>query len=181
MSLPIEVDQQQPEITKAQIPLETTDFFNQIIRELSGALQEIVGLNEAEGFIALVANRIGEKINSDYKSALHLEQIPGPLLADVLVDLKRRIGGQFCVEYEDNKVLILKNTRCPFGDRVKDRPSLCMMTTNVFGRIAADCHGYARVHIDRSIARGDTDCRVVVHLTPTAENDVNGKEFYRVR
>lgn len=28
MSLPIEVDQQQPEITKAQIPLETTDFFN---------------------------------------------------------------------------------------------------------------------------------------------------------
>ena len=79
MSLPIEVDQQQPEITKAQIPLETTDFFNQIIRELSGALQEIVGLNEAEGFIALVANRIGEKINSDYKSALHLEQFRKPL------------------------------------------------------------------------------------------------------
>ncbi len=93
-------------------------------------------MNEAEGFIALVANRIGEKINSDYKSALHLEQIPRPLLADVLADLKRRIGGQFSVEYEDDKVLILKNARCPFGDRVKDRPSLCMMTTK---RLRKNC------------------------------------------
>ncbi|GAB2182951.1 methanogen output domain 1-containing protein [Roseibium sp. LAB1] len=181
MSLPIEVDQPRPEISKARIPLETTDFFNQIIRELTGALQEIVGLNEAEGFIALVANRIGEKINSDYKTALHLDQLPKPVLGEVLVDLKRRIGGQFSVEYEDDKVLVLKNARCPFGDSIKGRPSLCMMTTNVFGRIAADSNGYARIQIDRALARGDSDCRVVVHLVPTAENDGDGKEFYKVR
>jgi len=180
MNVPAEIEGDSPELDAVSIPLEKTDFFNQVISELSGSLQEIVGLNEAEGFITLVASRIGEKINRDYKSALNLDQIPKDLLPDVLVDLKRRIEGQFSIEYEDDKVIILRNTRCPFGDRVNGRPALCMMTTNVFGRIAADSAGYARIDIDKAIARGDTECRVIIHLSPAPEHDEGSKEFFKV-
>jgi len=41
-----------------------------------------------------------------------------------------------------------------------------MMTSNVFGRIAADNTGYAAVEIEDAIARGDANCRVIVYLTP---------------
>ncbi|WP_269581657.1 methanogen output domain 1-containing protein [Roseibium sp. Sym1] len=181
MSAPVAKEHDFPELEKASIPLETSGFFNQIIRELSGALQDIVGLNEAEGFITLVANRIGEQINTDYKNALHVDQIPKQHISDVLIDLKRRIEGKFTVEHEDDKIIILRNTRCPFGDNVLDRPALCMMTTNVFGRIAADSNGYARVDIDKSIARRDHECRVIIHLVPDEEHDSRSKEFYKVR
>lgn len=180
MSVPVQMDEDLTELARTSVRLEKSDFFNEVIRELSGSLQDIVGLAEAEGFITLVASRIAQRINNDYKSALKLEHIPKDVLADVLVDLKRRIEGQFFVEYEDDKVIILRNKRCPFGDKVIDRPALCMMTTNVFGRIAADSAGYARVDIDKAIARGDSECRVIVHLAPAEEPDERSKEFFKV-
>jgi len=180
MSVPVKQHFAPREIKESPVELEPKDFFNEIIAELSEALQDIVGLSEAEGFVTLVANRIGEKINQDYKNALGIDRIPGARLSEVLVDLKRRLEGRFSVEYEDDKVLVLRNTRCPFGDKVKGRPALCMMTTNVFGRIAADSAGYARVEIDRAIARGDSGCRVIIHLTQAADHDGRGKEFFKV-
>ena len=41
-----------------------------------------------------------------------------------------------------------------------------MMTSNVFGVIAAENLGYARVVLEETIATGSPGCRVVVHLKP---------------
>ncbi len=42
------------------------------------------------------------------------------------------------------------------------RPSLCMMTSNVFGVIAAENLGYAKVALTETIALGAPGCRAVV-------------------
>ena len=66
------------------------------------------------------------------------------------------------------------------AEKVLDRPSLCMMTSNVFGVIAAENLGYARVVIERAIARGDGDCRIIVHLHPAPEGEeAPGREYFR--
>ena len=65
-------------------------------------------------------------------------------LAEVLVDLKRRIEGQFYIIEESDDRIVLGNCACPFGDKVIGRPSMCMMTSNVFGVIAAENLGYAK-------------------------------------
>jgi hypothetical protein len=54
-----------------------------------------------------------------------------------------------------------------------------MMTSNVFGYIAAQNLGYAAVELDRTIAQGHPDCRVVVHLRPTPDTEPNAREYYR--
>jgi len=46
---------------------------------------------------------------------------------------------------------------------------MCMMTSNVFGQIAARNLGYAKIELQETIARGDAGCRVVVHLRETPE------------
>jgi len=52
-----------------------------------------------------------------------------------------------------------------------------MMTSNVFGSIAADNLGYAKVAIEQAIARGDAGCWVVVYLKPTPEAEAaQGRE-----
>ena len=160
------------------VPLERDVFLRSLVRHLAGTLEEVVGLKEADGFVSVVGQRIGEEIDHEYRRALAVDRLSREQLADVLVDLKRRIQGDFYIIEESDEKLVLGNRACPFEDRVLDRPSLCMMTSNVFGAIAADNLGYAKVSIERAIARHDDECRVVVYLKPTAASAAaSGREY----
>ena len=162
------------------VPLERDVFLRNLLRHLAGTLQEVVGLNEASGFISVVGQEMGDEINQTYKTALALPALSRTQVADVLVDLKRRIQGDFFIIEEDDDRIVLGNRACPFGDKVVGRPALCMMTSNVFGSIAAENLGYAKVVIEQAIARGDAGCRVVVHLKATAEAAAEpGREYYK--
>ena len=160
------------------IPLERDVFLRTLIRELSGTLQDVVGLEEASGFISVVGQKVGDQINHDYKAALQVEGLDRQQVGEVLVDLKRRIKGDFYVIEEDEEKIVLGNRCCPFAEKVVGRPAMCMMTSNVFGHIAAENLGYARVQIDQAIARGDKGCRVTIFLTPS-ESTEGAREYFR--
>lgn len=162
------------------IPLERDLFVRCLIRELSGTLEDVVGLEEAEGFIAVVAQRIGEWLDPAYREAYGVTALDVRQLAEVLVDLKSRIQGEFSIEECTPERIVLVNRACPFGDMVIGRTSLCQMTTGVFGTIVAENQGYARVNIEQAIARGDAGCRVFVNLRRDgAAEDSGSAEFFR--
>ncbi|MEK0084046.1 methanogen output domain 1-containing protein [Benzoatithermus flavus] len=163
----------------APIGLERDLFLRRLLRELAGTLEDVVGLDEASGYISVVGAAIGEQIDAEYKRALRVERLDRAQVARVLVDLKRRIQGDFFVIEEDATKIVLGNRACPFGELVAGRPSLCMMTSNVFGRIVAENLGYARVELPETIARGHSGCRVVVHLVPSEDADPQGREYFR--
>jgi predicted ArsR family transcriptional regulator len=174
------VRQDRLDLQEADIALERDVFLRTLLGHLAGTLQEVVGLDEASGFVSVVGQRIGEEINSAYTSALAVDQLTREQVADVLVDLKRRIRGDFFIIEEDDEKIVLGNRACPFAEKVVGRPALCMMTSNVFGSIAAQNLGYAKVAIERAIARGDSGCRVVVYLKPsTATQQADGREYFK--
>lgn len=165
----------------APFELDRDLFLRTLLRELTGTLEDVVGLDEAAGFISVVGQRIGEQINAGYRRDLALPVLSRAQVADVLVDLKRRIDGDFRVVEQDDTRIVLENRRCPFGDKVIGRPSLCMMTSNVFGVIAAENLGQAKVELAQTIAGGAPGCRVVVHLQRTAQADAaTGREYFKV-
>jgi hypothetical protein len=168
-------------IKNLDIPLERDGFSRSLIRELTGLLEEMVGLAEASGFISVVGQRMGTEIDQYYKQALQVSKLNKQQIRDVLVDLKTRIQGEFyLIEVDENKI-VMGNTACPFGDKVKDRPSLCMMTSNVFGTIVADNNGYAKVVLGDTIAQGDAGCHVTVYFNATDEAELaDGREYYQV-
>jgi predicted ArsR family transcriptional regulator len=167
-------------VANLELPLDRDLFMRSLIRELAGTLQDVVGLDEAAGFISVVGQTIGEQIDHDYKLALNTSTLSRHQVAEVLVDLKRRIQGDFSVESEDDTKLVFYNRRCPFGDKVIGRPAMCMMTSNVFGSIAAENLGYAKVELQETIANGYPGCRVVVHLQLSPETDaVSGREYFK--
>ncbi len=169
-----------PSIQKADIPLVRDVFLRTLIRELAGTLQEVVGLEEASGFVSVVGQKIGEQIDGQYKSALQLDRLNRQQVGEVLVDLKKRIKGNFYIIEESDEKIVLGNTACPFEDKVIGRPSMCMMTSNVFGGIAARNLGYAKVELKETIAEGHAGCRVVVYLRPTEESRAaQGREYYQ--
>lgn len=165
------------QFSETKVDRNRDQFLRELLRELSGVLEEVVGLREAEGFVATVGGRIGEMMNAEYLAAADTEQLNVQQIADALIDLKRRIEGGFQIESIDAKKIVLTNTKCPFGAYVAERESLCMMTSNVFGRIAANNLGYARVTLDKTIARGDNGCRVIVYLDES-EGDQRGREYF---
>ena len=168
-----------PGIEAGAVDLGRDVFLRRLLRELAGTLEDIVGLEEASGYISVVGAAMGEHIDAEYKRALRLSRLDRAQVAQVLVDLKRRIRGDFFVVEENDARIVLGNRACPFGELVRDRPSLCMMTSNVFGRIAAENLGYARVELRETIARGHPGCRVVVHLVPSDEADPQAREYFR--
>ncbi len=177
------LDPHDPErVRHAELPLERDLFLRSLLRELSGTLEDVVGLQEASGFVSVVGQRIGDQINRDYRTALRVDRLTREEVARVLVDLKRRIQGDFYIIEESDERIVLGNRACPFGDKVKGRPSLCMMTSNVFGTIAAENTGYGKVELKETIASGAPECRVVVYLEPTEEADAApGREYFELR
>jgi predicted ArsR family transcriptional regulator len=175
-----QADEELTILQNSSISLQRDVFLRSLLRELAGTLQDVVGVAEASGFISVVGQRIGDDINAQYKAALNVDGLERSQVAAVLVDLKRRIQGEFFVIEQSDEMIVLGNRACPFGEKVIGRPSLCMMTSNVFGVIAAENLGYAKVAIEQSIAMGDPGCRVVVYLQPSPMvQDVPGREYLK--
>ena len=166
-------------VRDANIPLERDVFLRMLLRELSGTLEDVVGLPEASGYISVVGGALGDAINRSYRRALAVERLSRQQVSEVLVDLKRRIEGDFYIVEEREDRIVFGNRACPFGTFVEGRPSLCMMTSNVFGAIAAENLGYARVEIEEAIALGHAGCRVVVHLRPTDDPEPEAREYFK--
>lgn len=101
------------EVQDASVPLERDGFLRSLLRHLTGTLQDVVGMEEASGFISVVAQKMGEEINASYKSHLNLPNLSRQQVADVLVDLKRRIQGEFYVIEESDEKIVLGNKKCP--------------------------------------------------------------------
>ncbi len=149
-----------------ELPLDRDLFLRSLIGLFSGHLEERVGREETVAFVASVATAIGREIDTSYREALGVASLDREQVAEALVDLKRRVGGDFSILWSDERQIVLGNTACPFGETVAGRPGLCMMTRGVFREIAASNLGYARVELERTIAEGAPSCRVVVHLDP---------------
>lgn len=167
-------------LASLDLPLERDVFLRRLVRHLSGALQDVVGIEEAAGFVSLVGQRMGDEIGEAYRTALDMPRLDRATVRDVCVDLKRRIQGDFYVIAEDDEKIVFGNRACPFSEQVVGRGALCMMTSNVFGTIAAHNLGYGKVVLEETIANGDPGCRVVLYLarTPAAEA-ADGREYLR--
>jgi predicted ArsR family transcriptional regulator len=160
------------------VALDLQGFMRTLLRHLAGTLEEVIGLPEAAGFISVVGQKMADEIGAGYRAALGVPRLSREQVAAVMVDLKRRIQGDFYVIEQDDEKIVLGNRACPFAEKVVGRSSLCMMTSNVFGVLAAESSGYAKVVLEETIARGDAGCRVVVHLKPgPAADAAEGREY----
>lgn len=169
-----------PVLSELPIELERDSFMRTLLRELSGTLQDVVGLDQAGGFISVVGQRMGDQIDAMYRQALGAERLDKEQVADVLVDLKRRIQGDFYIIAQDEDKIVYGNRACPFGEKVIDRPALCMMTSNVFGVVAAENLGYSKIAIEDAIAVGSDGCRVVVYIRRSPESEsAEGREYFQ--
>jgi len=98
--------------------------------------------------------------------------------ADVIINIKNRIGGNFSRASSDPGTIRVVNSCCPFGDSVREAPELCRMTASVFGGIAARNFGYCKVELRKRIALNDRHCEVCIYTNPEDARDKPGDEYH---
>jgi predicted ArsR family transcriptional regulator len=168
-----------PPAGELEIAIDRDHFLVSLIRELALSLENVIGLEQASGFFSLVGQSLGDMFNAAYREAYGVEKLNSDQVAEVLVDLKRRIEGEFQLEKLSDDRIDLTATACPFAENVKGCTSLCMLTSNVFGIITAENLGYAKVLLDKTIAAGDAGCSITVfHRSTEACEAETGREYF---
>jgi hypothetical protein len=167
-------------VSELSVPLDRNIFLTNLLRELTGTLEEVLGINEVSCFMSIVGQTLGEQIDHDYKQALAASTLTREQVTEVLADLSRRIHGDFCLIEEDENKIVLANRGCPLGDQIVCHPSLFMIISSIFGVIVAENLGYAKIELQESVVKGQLSCRIVVHLNPTFEAEAaEGREFLK--
>ncbi len=149
--------------------------------ELAQTVDREQGPSVAEAVIAQVGANVGGSMEAAHRNHLAIEgDLDAHGIADLFVGLKAAIGGDFYVIEEGDDRIVLGNRRCPFGDGVKHAPSLCRMTSSVFGGIASrNTHRDVAVHLEERIAVGDPECRVTIWLDSPPEELAPFVHHYR--
>ncbi len=168
----------QSNIGALDIQFDHQDLLDTLVADMAGLLETIAGTEDACAYVSSIAARLGSGIEQQYKTALGVQHLSRDQLIAVLVDLKNRAGGAFSVLEQGEDRIVFGNCACPLGQAAANRPSLCMLTSNIFGRMTANAVGYAAVDLEETIARGAAQCRVVLHLK-RMELGPETREYFR--
>ncbi|HHJ19959.1 MAG TPA: AAA family ATPase [Gammaproteobacteria bacterium] len=157
----------------------TPESYLHLFIEQAGNMAQGVNCNTLEAFIQQIVLNSSETLEHMYRKGKILQ---GPLSMEeygkLLLELKNSIGGKFEIIEQNEKILRLKTTQCPFGSTVESAPALCHMTSSIFGGIAARNYGYAKVELKRRIALGSDHCDICIHRDPTLAEDICGNEYF---
>ncbi len=120
----------------------------------------------------------GACFESTYRDELGLKELlTVDQYADLIISLKNKIGGNFSLSTSRIGFVHVVNTQCPFGESVKQVPQLCAMTSSVFGGIAANNFGYAKVVLNKCISANDDICDVCIYTDKNIASSVTGDEY----
>ena len=155
-------------------------FLRALVVQLARTIELHDGPAGAEAAVAQVGADVGGQMEDEFRLATEVVGRMSPAqMAACFVRLKHAIDGGFYVIEANESRIVLGNRRCPFGDAVRLAPSLCRMTSSVFGGIAArNSEHSASVLLEERIAVGDPGCRVVVELDPDDERPSRASHRY---
>jgi predicted ArsR family transcriptional regulator/anti-sigma regulatory factor (Ser/Thr protein kinase) len=148
-------------------------FLLALVVQLAAAVELNEGPVAAEDAVSTVGLSVGAQMETEYRRARAVvDRMTREQIVDCYVRLKHAIDGDFYLIDMDDDRIVLGNRRCPFGDVVRNAPSLCQMTSSVFGGIAAanSTTGEAHVRLEERIVVGDSRCAVEVCFGPPEPN-----------
>jgi len=149
-------------------------FLRRIINDLAANLEK----KDPKSIVNKVGFNVGEHIEELYKGFYGVEKLNLDQFSEVIIDVEKKIGGDFSIVEISKDKVVIKNTKCPFGEGVKKNPNLCYITSNILGVLAAKYFDYGKVCMKKTIATDSDYCDMVVYLKKTKESEKDkGKEY----
>jgi predicted ArsR family transcriptional regulator len=154
------------------VTLNREGYFNDLVLNLGSEFDET-----SKSKIKKAAISTAKKVEEQYKKFHGVNQLNFAQVIDSLIDAQRKVGGNFILVERTEDLIILRNTKCPFGDNVKKAPQLCATTSALCGVMAARNLGYGKVVLKKRIAKGHTECLIHINLKKTKETGKETDEY----
>lgn len=151
------------------VTLNRENYLNDVLLALCKELNDAASLRRIKSVAIAIAKGVAEQ----YRNFHGVTKLNHNQVVDSLVNAQKKIGGNFAIVERNEDSIIFRNTKCPFGERVKKAPCLCATTSALCGVMTAGNLGYSKVVLKRTIAKGSTECLIHIHLKKT---EVKGKE-----
>lgn len=158
------------------VTLNKENYLNTILLNLGKEFNDEVSKKK----IKKAAIATAKKIEEQYKKFHGVDKLNYIQVIDSLVDAQKKIGGNFIVVERTEDIIILKNTKCPFGGKVRKIPCLCSTTSALCGVITARSLGYSKVILKKTIAKGSNECLIYIYLKKTNAMDKETDEYASV-
>ncbi|MBW2974441.1 HTH domain-containing protein [Candidatus Woesearchaeota archaeon] len=155
------------------VTLSREAYFNSTLLEIASQLND----PESRKRIKKAAISSAKGIEEQYKQFHGVNKLNYTQVIDSLLDAQRKIGGSFIVMERTEDMIILKNTKCPFGRKIRKSPSLCATTSALCGVMTARNLGYSKIILKKTIAKGSNECLIHIYLKKTAETDKETDEY----
>ena len=114
---------------------------------------------------------IGRGLASEYQ---RIEQVPRPFSREDFVRCMECLGQGLGCGYtkieEDTDCIVFRVTNCPFPNAATQCPDICELENGVFGGIAGDELGFAKVCLHRGNGPSPKNCHVLVYTNKTNRN-----------
>ncbi len=169
-----------PEEARAEGGFGKESFLRALVVQLAHTIEIHHGQDAADAAVAQVGTDVGGRMLDEFRLAeAVVDRMTPEEVGRCFVRLKHAIDGGFRVVEATQERIVLVNDRCPFGEVVQQAPSLCRMTSSVFGGIAArNSEEGVSVLLEERIALGDAGCRVVVSLGIPREDADPAAHYY---
>lgn len=158
------------------VTLNKQGYFNDVLLNIGKELDD----ESLKKKVKNAAISIAKKVEEQYKKFHGVDKLNYTQVINSLVDAQKKIGGNFIVVERTEDIIILKNTKCPFGEKVRKAPSLCATTSALCGVMTARNLGYSRVILKKTIAKGSNECLIHIHLKKTKSKDKETDEYASV-
>ncbi len=156
------------------VTLNKEGYFNNTLLNISKELDDNTSKKKVKK--AAIAN--AKNIEEMYKKFHGVNKLNYTQVINSLTDAQRKIGGNFIVVERTEDIIILRNTKCPFGKKIKKASCLCSTTSALCGVITARNLGYSRVVLKKTIAKGSTECLIYIYLKKTKETEKETTDEY---
>lgn len=85
-------EEKRKKVSQLEVKIDRDIFTRRLIKELAGVLQDLIGIEQANGYISLVGAKIGKMIEGLYKKALDVEMFNTEQIIDILRPQKTNWG-----------------------------------------------------------------------------------------
>ena len=147
--------------------LDRNSFITCQIASIAMACRKLFSEQVSAVLFKTFAKAFAKRLVELYSRELKIKSWTPQLVADALGDLERRIGGECRVEIVNGSKIIMKLTRCPFGNELAQSTegSLCQIEKHISSAIVESASiPVRRLILDTSIGRGDDSCLIVIEL-----------------
>ena len=149
------------QLVRSKEQIEAQNEFKTIMTDILPLILQSIPPGKMTEVIGQMSKQVEDVIWDKYIKVIPKEVAE---TANLTCNVLNKLGGGFSVKEISQKGYVLINDKCPWDEKRRVNPALCMMTKAIFARIGVHIYKDINVNLKKTIAGKDGCCSIELTL-----------------